>query len=155
MARTTISAPQLKDGGITKDDLNITTVGGAVITKIVQGTNISISSTGADSGTGVVTINATGGSSIIIGQASLNFGVVTREEYDTNIAVADATITSSSRIVVSLSAETTADHSIDEVVNSEVVVSAGNVVNGVGFTIYGKCAAGTYGLYKVNYLIQY
>ena len=64
MAKTTLSGKQITDNSIQRVDLDITTVGSAVIAKIVQGTGITISSTGADSGTGDVTINATGGGSI-------------------------------------------------------------------------------------------
>lgn len=49
----------IKQGSVSRSDLNTTTVGGAVVAKLVQGTGITISSTGADSGTGDVTINAT------------------------------------------------------------------------------------------------
>lgn len=48
---------------VDRDDFDTTTPGKAVITKIIQGTGITISSTGADPGTGDVTINASGGSS--------------------------------------------------------------------------------------------
>jgi len=61
MAATNVRGGQVLDGSIQRADLDATTVGGAVIRKIIQGTNITISSTGADSGTGDVTINATGG----------------------------------------------------------------------------------------------
>ncbi|WP_394999739.1 hypothetical protein [Acinetobacter sp.] len=58
MARTVVGGAQVKDGSIQRADLDVTTVGSAVIAKVVQGTNITISSTGGDSGTGDVTINA-------------------------------------------------------------------------------------------------
>ena len=58
MAKTTIGGAQITDGSVQRADLDTTTAGKAVVAKIVQGTgNISISSTGADSGTGDVTIN--------------------------------------------------------------------------------------------------
>jgi hypothetical protein len=55
---TTIRGTQVTDGTIQRVDLDVSTVGLAVIAKLVQGANITISSTGADSGTGDVTINA-------------------------------------------------------------------------------------------------
>lgn len=64
MAKTTLGGKQITDGTVQRTDLDTTTVGQAVIAKIIQGTNITISSTGGDSGTGDVTINATGGGSI-------------------------------------------------------------------------------------------
>ena len=57
MARTTVRSEQIKDSTINVDDIDTSTVGKALVTKIVQGTNLSISSTGGDSGTGAVTIN--------------------------------------------------------------------------------------------------
>ena len=45
---------------VRRADLNTTVSDQAVIAKIVQGTNVTLSSTGVDSGTGDVTINATG-----------------------------------------------------------------------------------------------
>jgi hypothetical protein len=61
MANTQVRGNQLKDGDVARDDLNTTTAGKAVVRKIVQGTGISLSSTGADAGTGDVTINAEAG----------------------------------------------------------------------------------------------
>lgn len=58
MARTQVRTQQIEDGGITRDDLNTADSGKAVVRKILQGTNVTISSTGADSGTGDVTISA-------------------------------------------------------------------------------------------------
>ena len=57
MARTVIRSAQIKDSTINVDDIDTSTVGKALVTKIVQGTNMSISSTGGDSGTGSVTVN--------------------------------------------------------------------------------------------------
>jgi hypothetical protein len=48
------------DGSIQRVDLDTATAGQAVTTKIVQGTNITIASSGIDPGTGDVTISATG-----------------------------------------------------------------------------------------------
>jgi hypothetical protein len=58
MPVTTLRGRQVLDGDITRDDVNTSTAGSAVITKVIAGTGISISSTGADAGTGDVTINA-------------------------------------------------------------------------------------------------
>lgn len=54
-----IPGSKIEDHSITVDDLDTTTSGKAVITKIVAGSNISLSSTGVDPGTGVVTISST------------------------------------------------------------------------------------------------
>jgi hypothetical protein len=62
MARTQITGYQVLDQSINRDDVDITTAGKALITKILAGSGIIIdSSTGVDSGTGDVTISSTGG----------------------------------------------------------------------------------------------
>lgn len=55
MAQTTLNTQQFS--GVQRADLDITTSTKSVIAKVIQGTGVSISSTGADSGTGDVTIN--------------------------------------------------------------------------------------------------
>jgi hypothetical protein len=57
MAKTQVRGTQVLDGTVGRSDLDSTTVGQAVIKKLVQGTNVSLSSTGADAGTGDVTIS--------------------------------------------------------------------------------------------------
>jgi hypothetical protein len=61
MPPTVIRGTQVLDGTIQRADLDTTTAGQAVVAKIVQGSNITLSSTGADSGTGDVTVSATAG----------------------------------------------------------------------------------------------
>lgn len=60
MAETRIRTAQLEDDGVSRADLNTTVSGRAVVRKIVAGTGISLSSTGADTGTGDVTVNVAG-----------------------------------------------------------------------------------------------
>jgi len=69
MPPTVIRGKQVLDGSIQRADIDTSTVGQAVVTKLVQGTNVTLSSTGADSGTGDVTINVPGGG---VGPAGLN-----------------------------------------------------------------------------------
>jgi hypothetical protein len=69
MPPTVIRGKQVLDGSIQRADLDTSTVGQALVTKLVQGTNVTLSSTGADSGTGDVTINVPGGGA---GPAGLN-----------------------------------------------------------------------------------
>jgi hypothetical protein len=71
MPVTGLRGRQIKDGDVFRNDINTTTSGSAVITKIIAGTNITISSTGVDAGTGDVTINATGGGGIT-GSGTIN-----------------------------------------------------------------------------------
>lgn len=62
MGRTGIRSGQIFDGGVKKDDINVSESGQALITKLIAGANVTIdSSTGADTGTGDVTISAAGG----------------------------------------------------------------------------------------------
>jgi hypothetical protein len=58
MPATAIRGQQVLNGSIQRVDLDTTTTGLAVTTKIVQGTNITIASSGIDPGTGDVTISA-------------------------------------------------------------------------------------------------
>jgi hypothetical protein len=55
---TTIRGAQVLNGTIARADLNTGTTGQAVVAKILQGTNVTLTSTGADAGTGDVTISA-------------------------------------------------------------------------------------------------
>jgi hypothetical protein len=57
MARTQVNAAQILNGTIQKEDLNTNTPGKAVITNLIAGNGISLSSSGVDQGTGSVTIN--------------------------------------------------------------------------------------------------
>ena len=56
--RTQIGGSQVLDGSVQRSDLDATTPGKAVIRKIVAGNNVTITSTGPDSGTGDVVISA-------------------------------------------------------------------------------------------------
>ncbi|MFZ5985499.1 MAG: hypothetical protein ACOYWZ_00010 [Bacillota bacterium] len=57
MAKTEIRSEQILDTSVTRSDLNTATIGNAVITKLIAGTNVNIGSTGVDTGTGDVTVN--------------------------------------------------------------------------------------------------
>lgn len=57
MPPTVIRGTQVLDGSIQRADLDVSTVGKAVVAKLIQGTGIALSSTGADSGTGDVTVS--------------------------------------------------------------------------------------------------
>lgn len=60
MPKTQVGGNQIKDTDVGREDINIATTGRAMVRKIIQGTGITLSSTGADSGTGDVTINVAG-----------------------------------------------------------------------------------------------
>ena len=57
MPRTQVRSHQLRDDDISRDDMNTTDTGKALILKVVAGNNVEISSTGVDAGTGDVTID--------------------------------------------------------------------------------------------------
>ena len=61
MARTQLTGTQVTDESIQRTDLNVSIPGSAVIRKIIAGANVSFTSTGADAGTGDVTIDVSGG----------------------------------------------------------------------------------------------
>ena len=57
MSKTQISSKQILNGSIRAEDMDITTSGNAVITKVAAGAGVKIESTGIDGGTGIVTIS--------------------------------------------------------------------------------------------------
>jgi hypothetical protein len=71
------------------------------------------------------------------GTTTINFGAFPGG-YDTSVAVTgQASITGTSLVEAWIFPTATADHSADEHLMTEIKVRAGNVVAGVGFTIYG------------------
>lgn len=52
-----IESDDIKDGGVYRQDLCTSQTGFAVIRKLIAGTNVTLQSTGADPGTGDVTVN--------------------------------------------------------------------------------------------------
>ena len=75
MAVTEVRGGQIKDTSIQRVDLDIATTGQAVTRRIIAGTNITIGSTGVDTGTGDVTINGNGDT--ILASAQTNSGLKT------------------------------------------------------------------------------
>lgn len=94
MARTQLTGSQVSDGSVARADLNTSTAGSAVITKIIAGTGITLSSTGADAGTGDVTVNASSSGS------TTNPPVVTAVSASTTLALTHAPATSQSQGIV-------------------------------------------------------
>ena len=73
---------QIKNGTVVKDNINISDSGDALVTKIIAGGGIFISSTGADDGTGEVTVETTGGSSLEeLMEFSNNLSEITTERF--------------------------------------------------------------------------
>lgn len=86
------------------------------------------------------------------GTTALNFGAIGNVRNQAQIDIPEPLITANSSVGAWLRLESTAAHSIDELIMDPIEVFAGNIVPGVGFTIYGKMPyGGSYGLYKVDY----
>ena len=58
MSVTQLSGAQVLDGSIQRVDINTTVAGQALLTKVLAGSNIVLTSTGVDSGTGDVTFHS-------------------------------------------------------------------------------------------------
>jgi hypothetical protein len=61
VAATLLRGTQVGDGSIQRVDIDVSTAGQALIRKVIAGAGITLVSTGADAGTGDVTISAAGG----------------------------------------------------------------------------------------------
>lgn len=85
MARTQVPTSLIADETIVRADLNVSTSGSAVIRKLIQGTGISISSTGADTGTGDVTVSIN--SSSVVTSFNTRTGAVTLNSGDITTAL--------------------------------------------------------------------
>jgi hypothetical protein len=71
MATTNIRGAQILNNTVQRQDLDTSTVGQAVVTKLLQGSGITLSSTGADSGTGDVTVSGAPVSSpVVLGETA-------------------------------------------------------------------------------------
>lgn len=153
-------ASGLPNSGGTEGSINIQTRAGAKLgffaaTAVVKQSAVTTPQGIADALTAygllpTSTVSSGGG---VAAEAELDFG--TTEEFDTSLFIADTSITAGSLIIVSVSAKATSDHTIDDIVSTNIVVFAGNLSVGAGFTIYAKASEGTYGKYKVNYITQY
>ena len=64
MSRTQLTGNQVGDSSIQRRDLDTITVGQAVATRLIAGSNITLTSTGIDLGTGDVTISTTQGADL-------------------------------------------------------------------------------------------
>jgi len=123
LARTSVKSEQIKDAEVKRSDINITQTGEAMIRRLIAGTNISISSTGADSGTGDVTVSVS---------STPNFS---------SLSIGSSTVIDSSRNITN----------IGTISNSGTITSTGsNIVHVVNSTTastwggYGVQRSGTY-----------
>jgi hypothetical protein len=145
-----VTGEQIKDNTIQRKDIDVTTVGQSVITKIIQGSGVTIQSTGADAGTGDVTINFSGNAGGgQINEIEVNFGNTPVMEKMFNII--DAAVTATTKIIAvqSGSAPTgkNADDNEMDVIHFTAFPKTGN------FDLYATVISGfkVGGFYKVLY----
>lgn len=83
------------------------------------------------------------------GTSTLNFGAIGAVGNFVSLAVTgQASIASGSLVEAWLRLEATAEHPLDDLIYDPILVSAGNIVAGTGFTIYGEMPYGNaYGNY--------
>ena len=86
------------------------------------------------------------------GTTTVNFGAFPGKQ-DTTASVAAANIAAGSNVNAWLVATATADHSVDEHWVDPPIITAGNIVPGVGFTIYAISRDGglDYGQWTVQW----
>lgn len=154
MAQTLIHSDGIAAGAITRAKLNTTTAASAVIAKVIAGTGVSIAYTGVDSGTGDVTVTATGGGAAANqGSATINFGTGNNEA---SIAVTgqSAILTTSEARAVIMGDDTTSDHTASdhEYIGDWLALTCGTPTAGTGFTIYGRSSERLTGTFKVRWV---
>jgi len=72
MPQTQIKSSQLLDGGVQREDINVSVSGHALITKIIAGNGLAESHTGVDAGTGDVTLSLDNHSAALITSGNLD-----------------------------------------------------------------------------------
>jgi hypothetical protein len=152
MAVTGLRGRQILDGSIVRGDLNTTVTGDAVIRRIIQGTGLSISSTGVDTGTGDVTLNlATSGVGAggTFGSGSL-VPVITVDTYGRITSITTAAVSgSASSLPLSSITAATATNDIDNVNFGQTW--RWNSLTGTAFTISSNSTtAGTNTLLNIQ-----
>lgn len=87
------------------------------------------------------------------GIATLNFGPGGAGQPDAQVVITgQADIDSMATILAGIRLQATADHSVDEIRAERIHCYAGDIVDGVGFTIFGELSIGTsYGDFLVNW----
>lgn len=85
------------------------------------------------------------------GSAVLNFGSTSVGDASV-VVTGQAGIVATSKVEAFIRLEATADHSVDEHRVEPLKITAGNIVAGVGFTIYGESNLQAYGLWAVTWV---
>lgn len=85
------------------------------------------------------------------GTAVLDFGVA--DTYATVAVTGQAGITTGNLVEAWINPSATANNTADDHLTSEIIVQAGNIVNGTGFTIYGHTLRGlAHGQFNINWV---
>lgn len=85
------------------------------------------------------------------GSAVLNFGATSCLDASV-VVIGQAGILATSKVEAMIRLEATADHSVDEHRVEPIKLTAGNIVAGTGFTIYGESNLQTYGQWNVTWV---
>lgn len=86
------------------------------------------------------------------GSTTLDFGSVGIGDA-VKVITGQAGILATSYVEAMVRGEASADHSVDEHLIESLEVRAGDIIPGVGFTIYGQIREGSaYGLYNVDWV---
>lgn len=85
------------------------------------------------------------------GSAVLDFGATSVADASV-VITGQAEILATSKVEAFIRLEASADHSIDEHRVEPIKITAGNIVAGTGFTIYGESNLQTYGLWNITWV---
>jgi hypothetical protein len=154
MAVTQLNTAQVKDGSINRDDLDITTPTKAVVRKIIAGTNITISETGVDAGTGDVTINAsvTGGS-LTLTTVEVDLGSSPRRSGSFSIT-SSGLITNKAVSIQQAVGPYTGKGTLPDETEMDMLIVTGITTSATNIQCYWNCPTFVKGNFKFNYIIS-
>jgi hypothetical protein len=93
----------------------------------------------------------------VFGKATIDFGRSTTpfgEDGNTSVTVNTASVFTTSKILLTLQYDSAlTDHDPEDYAIENIIVSVGNIVNGVSFDIQASAPRGTWGKYNVSYSI--
>lgn len=93
-------------------------------------------------------------SALVTGQVTIDFGSISSEQSITSTTVSSASISSTSIVMVSSAGVSTTDHDPDDYQWDNISGYVSNIINGVSFDIIGVAPNGSWGTYKLNYVIS-
>lgn len=128
MSTTLVRKSQIRPLNIIRSDINTTTSGSALITKVIAGTGLTLSSTGVNSGTGDVTITLTPATASVLGGVKIGSGLTVG--IDGTISVTPVTVTWGT-ITGTLSNQTDLQNALDAKYNNPTGTTA-DYIDGTG-----------------------